>query len=159
VFPALRDFAQVDGQTQTWKELADSGLRLLSQARLGRFGLPPDWLTLGDPPAPSERFKPRFGYDAVRIPLYLVWGRQSSETLRPFLNFWGGYGNFTPAWTSLKENCIDGEGAPAGMRSIKSLVQRALGFSAERFPEMGAGQDYYSASLLLLSRLAGMEAL
>ena len=159
VFPALTDFARVDGQTKTWKELADSGLTLLSKARFGRLGLPPDWLTLGDPLAPSEGFKPRFGYDAVRIPLYLVWGKESSEMLRPFQSFWGAYGRFTPAWTNLKENCVDGEGAPAGMRSIKNLVQRALHASAERFPEMEVGQDYYSSSLLLLSRLAGMEAL
>lgn len=157
VFPALHDFAQADKEPAIWNELSDSGRQLLAQARFGRWGLPPDWLMLGDIPALSDRFKPQFGYDAVRIPLYLAWGRESPEMLQPFLTFWNVFGSFTPAWTNLKENCLDGEGASAGMRAVKGLVQRAHGSTSERWPEMGAGEDYYSSSLLLLSLLASME--
>lgn len=157
VFPALRHFARADKQPEVWTELGDSGRRLVAEARFGRWGLPPDWLALSEPLTPSERFKPQFGYDAVRIPLYLAWGRESAEMLRPFLTFWGAFGPFTPAWTHLRENCMDGDGAPAGMRSIKALVQRVSGSALERWPETAAGEDYYSSSLRLLSLLASME--
>ena len=73
VYPALSDF---DGlfPGQGWEALRRTGLTLLDDSRFGPFGLPSDWVALGGPkPAPARSFKSTFGYDAIRIPLYLAW--------------------------------------------------------------------------------------
>jgi endoglucanase len=156
VFPALQALA-ADGQDLVWQHLLDDGLRLLEIARFGRWNLPPDWLALSDPLLPAEGFAPRFGYDAVRIPLYLLWaGLDNPQRLQPFRSYWGFFQNapFLPPWTDLLQDSVSSHDAPAGMRAIARLV--TMGGDSP-LPDLEPGQDYYSASLLLLSKLAQRE--
>lgn len=55
-----------------WMRVHDDGLTLIERtATDGR--LPPDWISLaGEQPVPAEGFAPEFGYNNVRIPLYLI---------------------------------------------------------------------------------------
>ena len=164
VFPALQEMQRIDPGAQ-WAGLLESGLSLLRNARFGRWQLPPDWLRLNDQPEIAPDFKPRFSYDALRVPLYLIWARlDNGENLQAFIDFWGHFmgARFIPAWSALNDDSVDSYDASPGIHAVISLTQvRAAAASNPRrlkLPGFGPGQDYYSASLLLLTTIAAMES-
>lgn len=90
IFEALPLFAKIDPDT-AWTKAASDGLRLLQLAAIGPERLPPNWLALEDKPKPAKGFDPDFGYDALRIPLYLVRsGTTEAALLDPFAAMEGG---------------------------------------------------------------------
>lgn len=159
VFPALDEIGQADPAPE-WAELSKTGLAILQYAHFGRWGLPPDWLTLAVKVAPSNGLPEQFGYSALRIPLYLLWsGRESPELLKPYRQFWGYFkgAQFLPAWTNLKNDSVDSYDASAG---IHRLAQWVLDYP--RTPAAGQyqpdeKQGYYSSVLLLLTEVAMSE--
>ncbi len=156
VFPAFRDLARVDPAPE-WEELPRSGLAILRYSYFGRWRLPPDWLKLGDLVAPGGTPPERFGYDAVRIPVYLLWSRQETGSLmQPYRDFWGHFAGARdlPAWTNLKDDSVDSHGADAGVRAIARIVREYPRVSAARLPALDPGDSYYSAVLLLLAKIA-----
>lgn len=161
VFPAFDLFAKY-GQAPQWHALSETGEHLLRAARYGRWHLPPDWLRMeGETLAVvADRYPPRFGYNAVRIPLYLCWaGRDSKTLLRPFALFWrDSYknGQGIPAWVNLRSDQPGSYDAPLGFYAIANLVNRCLGSSRYIEPPQSArwGEHYYSASLSLMAELA-----
>jgi endoglucanase len=109
-----------------WDELAKSGTTILGYSYFGRWRLPPDWLKLGERVSPGGPPPERFGYDAVRIPIYLVWARRETEALmRPYREFWGHFDGhkWLPAWTNLKDDSIDTQDADAGIKAVAQLVR------------------------------------
>lgn len=155
LFPAFSAFHS-DSPRPEWERLGQSGHALLRRARFGRWGLPPDWLLVSDRLAPAPNFKPRFGYDAVRIPLYLLWaGNPPADLLRPFQEYWGYFrgGPFLPAWTDLSEDAVDSYQAAPGIRAIAQLSTAYPALGEAALPAFDRQQDYYSATLLLLSRM------
>lgn len=154
LFPAFDDFERALPDP-VWNDLARTGVNLLLEAHFGRWGLPADWITLGDKLAPADGFPSRFGYDAVRIPLYLMWsGLANPELMTPFQNYWRHFegAKFVPAWTRLDDDSIDSHDAPAGMHAIAGLTLAYPDTRLARIPGLTAGDNYYSATLLLLSR-------
>lgn len=84
VFEALPVMAQLLPDLE-WARLSNDGLDLLEQTLFGKAGLPPDWISLGDGLQPARGFTPEFGYNALRIPLYLVRaGNRDSNLLSAF---------------------------------------------------------------------------
>lgn len=154
IYPALQTFASEDPDP-IWRQLSDSGLTLLQQARFGRWQLPPDWLRLTAANALEPANDKRFGYDAVRIPLYLALASMEPQTLTAFAQAWRFYQGYTPAWIALNENIIDGYGASVGIDAVKRL---ALSYHQQSkdlvLPALSNDQDYYSSTLLLLSKLS-----
>jgi endoglucanase len=68
-----------------WEKIGRDGLALIEAGSAGPERLPPNWLSLNGEPKPAEGFDPEFGYDALRIPLYLVRsGIGDSKVLEPF---------------------------------------------------------------------------
>ncbi|HEV7320311.1 MAG TPA: glycosyl hydrolase family 8 [Ensifer sp.] len=67
-FPVLDRVAP----SQRWKEMSDAGLWLLAAAQTGARKLPTDWVSLRAAPKPAQGFPAEFGYNALRIPLYLA---------------------------------------------------------------------------------------
>jgi len=58
-----------------WASLGDSGVTLIDEAQFGRRRLPSDWVSLGaDRDFMASGFPTEFGYNSLRIPLYLVAG-------------------------------------------------------------------------------------
>ncbi|MDE1996441.1 MAG: endoglucanase, partial [Rhizobiaceae bacterium] len=55
-----------------WQKLRDDGLALLQAAQFGPRKLPADWVSLNGKPKPADGFDAEFGYNAIRIPLYLA---------------------------------------------------------------------------------------
>lgn len=56
-----------------WNQLTDSGRELIEDSmKIGPSQLPPDWVSLKAKPIPAEGFPQEFGYNAIRVPLYLM---------------------------------------------------------------------------------------
>jgi len=159
-FPAFKILAGVDPDP-LWSHLDESGMRLLGAARFGRWGLAPDWLRVSDDLGLPEGFNPRFGYNAIRIPLYLVWaGYRDPGPLQPFLDYWDYFdgARFLSVWTDLTNDSIDSYDAPPGIKAVVILARSATAGTPPILPALDGEQDYYSASLLLAAKLAALES-
>lgn len=91
-FPAMAQLTSDD----VWQRLRKGGhALLLKAARIGKAGLPPDWVSLKAQPAAADGFPAEFGYNALRIPLYLLRaGIDQPALLQPYLtNMADGDGN------------------------------------------------------------------
>ncbi|MBB3233799.1 glycosyl hydrolase family 8 [Phyllobacterium endophyticum] len=83
IFEAFPKFASVDNTTD-WTRLSKDGLSLIEAARGGQRSLPADWLSAKTTLRPAKGFKPEFGYNALRIPLYMMRaGIADAGQLRP----------------------------------------------------------------------------
>src|SRR4051812_9603220 len=69
-FPVLAGLAPEYDWNRVWRE----GVTLLQQATSGRVRLPSDWISIRSrlQTKPAEGFAPEFGYNSLRIPLYLL---------------------------------------------------------------------------------------
>ncbi|MFN4090734.1 MAG: glycosyl hydrolase family 8 [Alphaproteobacteria bacterium] len=165
VFPAIEALIRLD-PAPVWDLLRQDGLELLEDARFGHWGLPPDWLQI----APNGEIRPaadrpaRFGYDAVRIPLYVVWaGLGTVERLRLYRSFWQAHWRDRrhPGWASLDDRSVAPYDAANGLKAVGMLVEAAEGadWQAAALPAIEAADDYYSAALILLTRVAAADLL
>ncbi|MBR0684088.1 glycosyl hydrolase family 5 [Roseomonas eburnea] len=145
-----------------WDRLARDGLALLRRARFGAWALSPDWVMqpvrANAPLGLPERWPPRFSFDAVRVPLLLAW---AGETRHPALlgahAFWSDpRWQDPPAWVDLVTGRTADYAVSPGVRAIAAFVAaRIAGPGATvPLPTVNESQDYYSASLTLLVRLA-----
>ena len=160
VYPALDDFARIVPSPQ-WQRLRRDGLGLLAEARFGRWGLTPDWIDVDRKGAvqPAAKFPARFGFDAIRIPLYLVWaGEATLERLASYLDFWNDYGGKPiPAWADVKDNSVAPYAGSTGFQAIIELARAFAKPGAVTLPGIGDKDDYYAASLTLLAAIAQRE--
>lgn len=151
VMPALVDFAQTDNQPR-WQQLVDSGVQLLALAKFGDAQLPSDWLRLTNKGklSPSPKWPTRFSFDAVRIGLYFPWaGLGSNDALTPVKQFWQAGGATPPAWIDVSSSEVAPYAASTGILAMRDVLN---GQPVQR--HISESDDYYSASLLLLSKLA-----
>src|SRR6478735_7726821 len=89
VFEALPALAQLTGD-QSWMQVQASGLKLLDTLAKAKM-LAPDWVSIKDTPRPADGFPPQFGYNAIRIPLYLMRaGLADKARMEPFRKAWAG---------------------------------------------------------------------
>jgi endoglucanase len=159
VLPSFVDIARADPAPE-WDELVKSGMAILQYARFGRWGLPPNWLKLDSVVAPSEGFPPRFGYDAVRIPIYLLWShRETDVLLKPYRDFWAHFtgAGFLPSWTSFQDDSVGSYDAGSGVHAVAQWVGNRAGERDVSLPQLDIQQAYYSAALLLLCKMAVAE--
>ena len=162
IFPAIRAFAALAGG-ERWGKLSDSGLVLLSKARFGGFQLPPDWMTLdaSGTVGIAEGFKKQYGYDAVRVPLYLALdGYRDPYYFRPFANLAAKYGGkAVPATVSLPGGTTTQVAASVGMLAVYRLACQLAGAGGEAVtvPPLAPDEDYYSTTLANLSALAAQS--
>lgn len=76
-FPVLEQLAP----SPEWQKLRSDGLALMKSLRFGPRQLPADWVSMASRPVPAAGFPAEFGYNALRIPLYLVRGGVSDREL------------------------------------------------------------------------------
>lgn len=154
VLPAFKAFAEADPEAD-WQRLVQDGRRLLDNGRFGRYRLPTNWLRLhadGElEPAPA--WPARFGFDAVRIPLYFAWGGElESPGVAEVLAFWNDPAHQPPAaWIDVMTEQRSPYAASRGVLAIRAMANgqpHAMG--AEPQPD----DSYYAASLLMLSNAA-----
>jgi endoglucanase len=160
VYPALKEFAKIQPSPQ-WQRLRRDGLALLAEARFGRWGLTPDWIDVDKKGGlgPAANFPTRFGFDAVRIPLYLIWGGDATpERLASYLDFWNDYGRKpAPAWADVKDNSVAPYAGSTGFQAIAQLARGFAGPEPPALPTIADNDDYYAASLTLLAAIAQHE--
>jgi endoglucanase len=157
IFPAMEEFHRLDGSA-LWTRLRYDGVALLAKARFGEWKLTPDWISVdkAGKVTPAANQPPRFGFDAIRIPLYLIWGRvATSDMLSAEMKFWNGFADkLVPAWVDVTNGSVVPCAAPSGFQAIIELVRARLNAKPSAPPQIGDSDDYYSASLILLSSLA-----
>jgi endoglucanase len=163
VFPAFTALDRVAPDAR-WRQLGRDGLAILRAARFGHWGLPPDWLAIGQVDhrmAPAEGWPPRFSFDAVRVPLLLAWAGHADEPAAlAALRFWTDPAHAAPpAWTDLSTNALSDYPASGGVRAIGAYVSSAVANSGP-FAQLQIvpTDDYYSAALKMLVNLAIMRA-
>jgi endoglucanase len=155
IFPAITDLSILDPAPE-WEELRITGLRLIEEAQFGKWQLPTDWISLqNDVISPADN--DQFGYDAVRVPLYMIWGRQATpSSIKPFQRYWSSFSGNSPipAWV----NVINGEmatyNASTGFESVVALTIAYPNIDSTKLPSSNQPQDYYSYLLSLFTKMA-----
>lgn len=158
VFPALQEFARVD-KSPLWQKLINSGLYLFNTAEFGQWQLPADWLQLDDKTTLSSERPPVFGYEAIRIPLYLSWANLlPSEKRKQFLAYAQASQNqlgYLSPKANLLNNSFAEYPANAGFISTYQLIaQKPIGLA-----NISQNKDYYSHSLELLAFIAQQQSI
>lgn len=148
------------GNGQLWLRVHSECMRILDVARFGNFGLPPDWLALPHNPKarpfPEREYGmgPVFGYDAVRIPILLIWGgHKKHHHVFNYVRFAEALKPQRP-WINLTNNVVPNEEAFYGMRFIREVCEAAIGVKAHARLEDTSGEDYYSHALVMLALVA-----
>lgn len=164
IFPAFRALNKINTGA-VWQELETSGLTLLRKARFSPWMLPPDWLLVeGAKLRVAPDFPPTYGYNAVRIPLYQVWGGITKVLYYENFRRYASANDGDPAATvTLKTGELTKTAAPPGMLAIYQLIAGTGDLDpatlSAPYKEITPGESYFSASLGLLSDLAARESL
>lgn len=161
IYPAFKDLARTAPGYQ-WRRLQGDGLALLDKMRFGQWNLPCDWVAVEPDGSvvPAPGFPPQFGFASVRVPLYLIWaGDATAPRLAPYLDFWSGFGDKPiAAWADVSDGKVAPYAATTGMQAVIQLVREWHHPDPTPLPAIGDHDDYYAASLILLSRIARAEA-
>jgi endoglucanase len=162
VWSAIHDFGGSVGEQGRWRRLETDGFWLLDNSSFGTYRLPPDWLLVGNQELKiADGWPPYFGFDAVRIPLYLAW-RNEQARLGRFLSAWQTpqFGGKPPAWINLKDGSVAPFPSSGGYEAVLALTQFVSDgmLTKPPFAVLTDADDYYSASLKLLSNIAVQEA-
>lgn len=154
VFAALDVFKQLDNATD-WNSVKATGLILMKEARFGDVRLPTDWISVqaNQPPRPAQGFDPDFGYNSIRIPLYLLQaGITDKSLLDPYDQAWNQNGNNTPAVIDVETNKVKQQLDEPGYKIQAALVACALrGSAIPSDLQSFTPTDYYPSSLHLLA--------
>lgn len=166
ILPAIRSLAPLVPGAELRRIDAD-GRHILSAGRFGNWRLPPDWLHIDAATGrmtPASGWPPRFSWDAIRVPLYLAWaGLNEADSLRAAAAFWEAARPETlPAWTDLHTGALSPYPGHEGVRAVASLTlstrRAGAGIVRPDFPAVSSAPDYYAAALIMLARMASMEA-
>jgi endoglucanase len=159
VFPALQDFKSAFGDDR-WGRVLDSGLVLIDQA--GAAGRPPpDWIALHADgrlgPAPNQ--PDVVGYNAYRIPLYLLWaGFSGDPAIRRFHALWTDRTDGMPMVVDAVSGKVVERSLDTGYLGLPDLVSCILGASGfSDPPALRAAESYYPSTLLMLTRVVQRE--
>lgn len=150
VFEALPVFGQLDPAVD-WQAVTETGIELIRRARVTRSGLPPDWLVLDGhgqiQPAPD--FPIEFGYNGIRVPLYMMRAGLNPVLLDPFRQHVDAEGmQKVDIATGAKLEAI----TEPGYRLIAAAMECVIAGTAipDELKTMSA-TSYYAATLQLLT--------
>jgi len=153
VFEALPVLAEL-APGFDWAGAGRTGLGLVASARFGSVQLPTDWISVpaGDPPVPADGFAPVFGYNSLRVPLYLLGaGHAERQRLETFFRSWTENGGRPAIVDVTTGKVLEVLGEP-GYRMQTALLACALDGTAipddlRRFQ----ATSYYASTLHLLA--------
>ena len=135
VFEAFPVFQSLDPD-HGWNGLGRDGRSLIANAAFGERQLPPDWLSLKGPPQPAKGFPAEFGYNAIRIPLYLMRSKTVDDmTLKRLLDGMTK-GTDLPVTVNLQTDKVEAELDDPGYRAIVALARCML--AHDPLPELRA---------------------
>ncbi len=159
--PLITELSQTTA-SPLWHDLLIDGARLIRRGRFGKWMLPPDWLRLrraSDALDPAPGWPRRFSFDAIRVPLWLTWGRLRINELQDALErFWISFPpGEIPAWVDLVSNETAPYPATPGMVAVSRLTLAAMHGTAFEPPMLTPETSYYDSALILLSQIAWQE--
>ncbi|MDQ0317216.1 glycosyl hydrolase family 8 [Amorphus orientalis] len=128
IYDAFQSLESLDN-TVDWAQVRATGLILTREARFGQYNLPTDWISVrpNQQPRPAQGFDPVFGYNSIRIPLYLIQGGiVDTSLLEPFDQAWNQSGEGRPAVVNVETNDIQQELDEPGYRIQAALVACVL---------------------------------
>lgn len=148
-FPALTALAPEYDWNGVWRE----GLVLLQHANATKVRLPSDWISIKERGLirPAEGFPPEFGYNSVRIPLYLLRaGMTDLEWLKALKQRW--LGSEGVAIVDVKTGAVKERLVDQGY----ALLTATLACALDRTPVPSTLKTfepnlYYSSTLYLLA--------
>lgn len=151
VFPAFSALQNVDPDP-AWEALTQSGLQLLNRVRFGPDGVPPDWVAMHAEGFLSlhslDEEQRRFGFEALRIPLYLCWaGLSPPDLMQAFAQAWPN--DQAPAWLDLITQDRAAYALTLSQRAMRPLLKdcgKTTTLSVDLDPN-----DYYGSTLSLLA--------
>ena len=157
VFPAFQRLSQLQ-EEQSWKPVAHAGLDMAREARFGPKRLPSDWISIaGDEVKPAAGFPPVFGYDAIRIPLYLLWGGMVDKPFGPYRRLF-----VDDAAEPARIDVTTGDAieplTDSGYRAIAALARCAV--RGDKIPaefKAPTVDRYYPTTLRLLTLIAARQ--
>ncbi|KAJ0343971.1 hypothetical protein COL154_014041 [Colletotrichum chrysophilum] len=151
IFEAFPVFAKLDPD-DGWNNIGRDGQILLANAQFSPRELPPDWLSLRGAPEPAKGFPPEFGYNAIRIPLYLIRGKTDDKAmLRRLLNGMSDKQG-DPVIVDLDTGAIKDRLTDPGYRAITALARCVLdGTPLPADVRSFSPTDYYPSTLHLLA--------
>jgi endo-1,4-beta-D-glucanase Y len=153
VFEALPVLARL-APNFDWAGVERTGLSLVGSARFGTVQLPTDWISVpaGAPPVPAEGFPPVFGYNSLRIPLYLIGaGHAERQRLEPFYRSWTANGGRPAIVDVTNGKVLEVLGEP-GYRMQTALLACALdGVAIPDELKRFQPTSYYASTLHLLA--------
>ncbi|MDR6666867.1 glycosyl hydrolase family 8 [Rhizobium sp. 1399] len=152
VYEALPVMAALAPSNQ-WQRLADDGLSLLKAMQFGPRKLPAEWVSLKRQPQPAEGFDIEFGYNAIRIPLYLARGGVTDRALLTRLKE-GMTANGVPATIDLTTGQPKTELSDPGYEIVNHVVACVLDGTKLPAEALQFAPAYYYPSTLQLLGLA-----
>lgn len=155
VFPALARLSLVAPEID-WRGITQAGMDIVKLARFGTSRLPTEWVSLRNGEAkPADGFPSEFGYNAVRVPLYLAWAgigeRQHYSAFETWATRSRGAGALVEI-TSGRERSF-GEPGYGAVAALTLCVTQNQPLDASTFT-FRQDENYYPATLRLLSVLA-----
>ncbi|MBM4053312.1 MAG: endoglucanase [Planctomycetes bacterium] len=160
IFSAYRAFAKIDDEA-FWQKVYKDSMLLVAKSCFGTLKMPADWVMLdGKDVSICYERKPYFGYEAIRVFLYLSWEEnpQFPEGLEKMLDIYNKLG-FIPLWVDLANDSISLQNSPPGFYAVFARAAERIGekmLSKKLFKEAGERlmydkKDYYSFCLYLLA--------
>ena len=158
IFPALDRLGSIS-HSADWSGVAQSGLGLIDAARFGSSRLPSNWISLaGKAPEPARDFPTVFGYDAIRIPLYLAWGRPDDVNRLARFSAALGRGDRPPAVIDVTSGTPSEPFGGDGFKAIAALVECLVrGSKMPRELLQVPSGSYYPTSLHILALIATQD--
>jgi len=160
VLPALQDFHAREPD-RGWAALIRDFDRIMMKVTDNGRRLPPDWLYVseGGVLTAAPQWPDRFGFEAVRVPLFMAWAGSDSAMLNRLASRWRqasarAGGVRLAAWVNRENGKTAPYPASAGVARIWQVAaspESPLG-PAPAYPE-----SYYSAALSLLAKAARTE--
>ena len=162
VFPAFRLFARHE-HGPFWERLHRDSLEVLARSTFTRLGLPADWVLWREPdPVLAPGRGPHYGYEAVRVLLYLAWDEnvQALPGIPRMLDLIESLG-YVPRSVDLAGRSLSLEDSPAGFYAVYARAADALDrqqqgralWKQARARLAGEDKDYYSHVLYLLAQI------
>ena len=161
IFPAFIAFFEETDEL-LWLELFLDGEKLIAASQNNRFSLTPDWLKIeGGKPNLAASRSTEYGFNACRVPLHLSWPHRFNrkERFARLLTGWERYWQARPFPATL--DLLSGTAAEySANRGMEAVADTVLHFTHQQAFESVhdlSNEDYYSASLILLSHLATLD--
>nr|WP_295984447.1 glycosyl hydrolase family 8 [uncultured Agrobacterium sp.] len=112
-----------------WKAIADDGAAQVGAFAFSDRKLPADWVSVKTKPQPAAGFPPEFGYNAVRIPLYLARAKTGSPELLARLKGGMTLDDGAAGTFDLKSGAVKDVLSDPGYRVIPALADCVAGGS------------------------------